>query len=142
MRFYLQFLLFTMCGSLSLSAQLNRKREVSNSFYANGALAKTVIVKTSTTRNIDPYNYYKKTRATIITFDSITGMQQERIYRVTKLGRDGKHCYELYACTTTYDQQGRKRRVEIRKCDKSYTKTEDYQDGKLVFVRIFKTRKR
>lgn len=142
MRFYGLFLLFLMGVSLPLSAQLNRKREVTNSYYANGALAKTVVVKTSTTRNIDPYNYYKKTRTTVITFDSITGLQQERQYRVTKLGRDGKHCYELYSSVTTYDQQGRKRKVEVRKCDKSYTKTEEYLDGKLVFVRIFKTRKR
>lgn len=142
MRLYSLLLLFTLGISLPLSAQLYRKREVTKSFYANGALAKTVIVKTSTTRNVDPYNYYKKTRTTVITFDSITGLQQERYYRVTKLGRDGKHCYELYASVTTYDQQGRKRKVEIRKCDKSYRKIEEYLEGKLVFVRIFKTRKR
>lgn len=91
---------------------------------------------------IDPMNFYRKTKVNVIEYDSLTTLKKKEWTRVTKIGKDGKPCHELFYQEINYDSTGQRLNYTSSKCDKRRFVFKEYKDGKLVFTRIQKRRKR
>ncbi len=132
------FVLCTLLYSFSLQAQTTRtRREIQKTYWPNGTIKTVTVIKTTTGKYVDLFNYYKKTHVKQTDFNE-QGIKTRKTVRITKLGRGGKPCYEIYSSQTDYDEQGKITRYEESQCDKNKTKLKVYQNGKLIFVRIHK----
>jgi hypothetical protein len=128
--------------SVSLSAQTTRHKEEHIDYYPDGKSVMRVTV-TITKRNtfVDLYNYYKQTTTTVTEF-SRQGNKTEQTKRITKLGNTGKPCYEIYYRQTLYDPKGRRTKYEKYECDKRLSVQKEYEEGKVVFIREHRRKKR
>ena len=110
--------LFLFCGLL-LAAQPKTNREVVREFYPESQRLKT-LTEIKVTRNMhgDLFNFYKKTTVRRTEF-TIAGVPVKKTRRITKLGRSGKPCYELYSKEILYDEKGNRKRYERYRCDKN-----------------------
>ena len=102
------------------------------------------ITETRTTlpKYIDPLNFYKKTKVIVTEYDSLTSNKTKEWTRITKIGKDGKPCYEIYYEEIQYDSTGHRVIYMMSRCDKKKAIFKEYKNGKLVFTRINKRRKR
>ncbi len=138
---------FTLALSLQLSGENgysanDPKPSEQKEFFANGKVKSVTVVKISTPRHIDLFNFYKKTKVERTEFDSITGNCISHTVRITKVGIGGKHCHELYYKRADFDRNGKRTRFEKSSCDRNKRKYIDYVNGKRTFVHIEKRRKR
>jgi hypothetical protein len=132
------FVLCTLLYGFSMHAQTTRtRREIQKTYWPNGTIKTVTVIKTTTGKYVDLFNFYKKTNVKQTDF-SEQGIKTRKTVRVTKLGRGGKPCYEIFSSQTDYDERGNKTRYEESQCDKNKTKLKVYQNGKLIFVRIHK----
>lgn len=135
-------LIISLFLSVSLAAQTTRRKEQHIDYYPDGRTVKRVtVIVTKRNTFVDLYNYYKQT-TTIITEFSLQGNKTEQTKRITKLGNTGKPCYELYYRQTLYDPKGRRTRYEKYECDKRLSVQKEYEEGKVVFIREHRRKKR
>jgi len=122
-------------------AQPKTHREVVREVYPGTQKVKS-ITETRVMRNMhgDLFNYYKKTTLKRVEFAE-NGKPVKAVRRVTKLGRSGKPCYELYSREVLYDELGRKKHDRLNKCDKQKWVEKEYVEGRLVFIRKYKRRR-
>lgn len=121
---------------------LHAKRTIKKEYYANGKLKAVTKVRVTVPRNIDPFNFYKKTRIERGEYDSISGRISKATVKITMVGHSGKRCYEVYYKQIDYDSEGNRIKFEKSRCDKSKSKIIDYENGKKSFVRIQKRRRK
>ncbi|MGL4595991.1 MAG: hypothetical protein ACRCYO_00590 [Bacteroidia bacterium] len=132
------FVLCCLIVALPAHAQTTRtRRAIEKEYWPNGNIKFVTVTKTTTGKYVDLFNYYKKTNVKRTEFNE-QGIKIRKTVRVTKLGRGGKPCYEIFSSQTDYDEQGNKTRYEESQCDKNKSKLKVYQNGKLIFVRIHK----
>lgn len=135
------FVLLLVSGSSLLHAQPKTKRDVTREFFPGTQQLKT-LTEVKITRNMhgDLFNYYKKTTVRRTEF-TINGKPVKKTRRITKLGRSGKPCYELFSKEILYNENGQRKRLEQYKCDKNTSLIKEYRDGKVVAVRKLKKRR-
>ncbi len=75
-------------------------------------------------------------------YDSVLTRKTREYTRITKLGRDGKPCYEILYEEVNYDSAGNRVNYTKSHCDRRKAIFKEYKAGKLVFTRINKRRKR
>jgi hypothetical protein len=122
--------------------QTRTKKQITKQYYTDGNLKSVTTVSTTLPKYIDPANFYKKTKVEVTEFDSISHVIKRKFKRVTKIGNDGKPCYELLFEETVYDQFGNKQTYVRTRCDKQRSKFIQYKGGQVEFIRIQKRRKR
>jgi hypothetical protein len=143
----LKFLFLILAFPLLVSAQNNARPTGANpyvkkEYYANGKLKRITKTKVKVPRNIDLYNYFKKTTVTIHEYDSITSNKIFYSKRVTKVGIGGRHCYEYFFKTISYKPNGDRIRFEKSHCDKNKSMYKTYTNGKVDFIHIEKSKRR
>src|ERR1044072_7109204 len=117
----LAFPLQHLVAQTSISDHSN-KHFVTKEFYANGKLKSITKTKVQYPRNIDLFNFYKKTTVTRIEYDSVSTNKINLSRRITKVGVGGKHCYEYFYRRIDYDARGKRVRFEKTHCDKNRNK--------------------
>lgn len=117
------------------------RQTVNKEYYTNGKLKAITKTRVTVPRNIDPFNFYKKTRIERHEFDSISGNLRKETVRTTMVGHSGKRCYEVYYKQIDYDDSGNRIKFQKSSCDKSKTKIKEYENGKITFIRIQKRRR-
>lgn len=117
------------------------KKTINKEYYTNGNIKAVTTVRVTVPRNIDPFNFYKKTRTERTEFDSISGRKTKETVRTTMVGNSGRRCYEVYYKQIDYDASGNRIRFQKSSCDKSKSKIKEYENGKLTFIRIQKRRR-
>jgi hypothetical protein len=117
-------------------------RVLTKEFYASGKIKSITITKIRYPRNIDLFNFYKKTITIRTEYDSISSNKINHSKRITKVGIGGKHCYEYYYRRIDYNQEGKRLRFEKSHCDKNRNKYIIYVNGKKDFIHIERPRKR
>lgn len=141
MRLLLILLFFTPTLSWS-QGQTRTKTQVTKQYYLNGNLKSITAVSTTLPRYIDPMNFYKKTKVEVTEFDSLSKNMTRQFTRITKIGKDGKPCYEIFYEETIYDKFGNKKTYLRSRCDKQRSKFVQYKEGHVEFIQIHKRRKR
>jgi len=136
----LLFLILT--APLFSQGQTRTKKQVVKQYFLNGRIKSITETRTTLPKYIDPLNFYKKTKVIVTEYDSLSNKKSRQLTRVTKLGRDGKPCYEIFFEEIKYDSNGERVTYNMSKCDKRKTMFKEYKGGKLVFTRIQKRRKR
>lgn len=121
--------------------QTRTKKQVSRQYFINGNLKSITETRTTLPKYIDPLNFYKKTKVIVTEYDSITMKKLREWTRVTKIGKDGKPCYEIFYEEINYDSAGNRVTYTMSKCDKRRFIFKEYKNGKLTFTRIQKRRK-
>lgn len=127
-----------LCGQ----GQTRTKTQVTKQYYLNGNLKSITAVSTTLPRYIDPMNFYKKTKVEVTEFDSLSKNMTRQFTRITKIGKDGKPCYEIFYEETVYDKFGNKKTYLRSRCDKQRSKFVQYKEGHVEFIQIHKRRKR
>lgn len=122
--------------------QTRTKKQITKQYFVNGNLRSITETRTTLPRYIDPMNFYKKTKVVVTEYDSVTTKKTREWTRVTKIGKDGKPCYEIYYEEIKYDSLGNRVTYNMSRCDKKKSCFKEYKNGKLVFTRIQKRRKR
>jgi hypothetical protein len=135
-KFFVLFLFF-----LGIVSPLLATKTVSKEYFLNGRIKAITIVVITMPRNIDLFNFYKKTKVSRTEFDSLTSRKVRETVRITKLGHGGKPCYEIYFKQIDYDENGKRTRFQEFTCDKKKTKVKEYSDGEVIHVRIQKRRR-
>jgi hypothetical protein len=135
-------LLLSLSAKLSAQGQTRTKRDVSKQYFSNGHLKSVTETRTTLPRYIDPLNFYKKTKVIVTEYDSLSTHKTRQWTRITKIGKDGKPCYEIYFEEIRYDASGNRMTYQSNRCDKRRSTFKQYNDGKLEFIRIQKRRKR
>lgn len=131
--------LFFLLPCVSLYA--GRTKTVNKEYYANGRIKAVVITVVTTPRNADIFNYYKKTKISRTEFDSIISRKVKETIRITKLGKGGRPCYEVFYKEVDYDKNGKRTHFQKSDCDKSKDKIKEYKNGKVVFIHEKRRRK-
>lgn len=125
-----------------LCAQTTRHKEQHIDYFPGTQQPKTLtVIITKRNRFVDLYNYYKQT-TTVTTAFSENGTRLSETRRITKLGNTGKPCYELYYREILFDPKGRRTRYEKYECDKRTSVLKEYENGKVVFIREHRRKKR
>jgi hypothetical protein len=124
------------------SATDTQRPAAKTEYFANGNVKSVTVVKVKTPRNIDLFNFYKKTKIIRTEFDSLSGAKIAHSVRVTKVGVGGKHCYEYSSVQINYDENGKRKSYEKSKCDKNYYIRKDYVNGKVSFIHVEKGHRR
>ena len=143
----LKTLLFLLAFPLLVVAQ-NPAREkpgnpfIKKEFYANGKLKRVTKTKVKTPRNIDLFNFFKKTTVITSEYDSLTSKKILYSKRVTKVGIGGKHCYEYFFKCINYNSTGTRIRFEKSHCDKNRSMYKEYTNGKVSFIHKEKVKRR
>lgn len=135
-------LLFFVPAQLLSQGQTRTRKQVTKQYYLNGNLKSITAVSTTLPRYIDPMNFYKKTKVEVTEFDSLSKNMTRQFIRITKIGKDGKPCYEIYYEETIYDKFGNKKTYLKSRCDKQRSKFIQYKEGRVEFIQIHKRRKR
>lgn len=138
----LLILSFLVPAHLWSQGQTRTKTQVTKQYYLNGNLKSITAVSTTLPRYIDPMNFYKKTKVVVTEFDSISKGMTRQFTRITKIGKDGKPCYEIFYEETVYDKFGNKKTYLKSRCDKQRSKFIQYKEGHVEFIQIHKRRKR
>jgi hypothetical protein len=138
----IRYLFFLLTLFLSSALWAGKTRSIDKLFFVNGNVRALIITETIIPWHSDFYSYYKETRVFRTEFDSLTGRRVKETVRYTKLGRGGRHCYEILYKETRYDLAGNKTHFEKQKCDKYKSKTIEYTGGKKTSVIIHKPRRR
>ncbi|GAB4134401.1 MAG: hypothetical protein Fur0041_07640 [Bacteroidia bacterium] len=129
-------LLFTVC-----QAQGRVTKKLVKEYYADGSVKSVKKIKERRNINVDPYNYYKKTRVEITLFDSLSGVKYYHSLKITIIGEPSSHhCIQKLERKTYYDSKGRKMKEEVMKCDEGYRKLVIYNKGRKSFISINKRR--
>ncbi len=141
---FLSFLLLLALPLLELKAGTYTKIAPveKKEFFANGNVKSVTVIKISTPRNIDLFNFYKETKIIKTEFDSATGRKILHTVRVTKVGIGGRHCYEYSSKIIKYELNGDRSYFERSKCDKNYFMYKNYINGKVSFTHIEKRSRR
>lgn len=87
-------------------------------------------------------NFYKKTKVSVVEYDSLLTNKVKEWTRIFKIGKDGKPCHEIFYEEITYDQFGNRVTYSRTRCDKRRAKYKKYKDGKVDFIQVVKHRKR
>lgn len=135
-------LLFFVPAQLLSQGQTRTRKQVTKQYYLNGNLKSITAVSTTLPRYIDPMNFYKKTKVEVTEFDSLSKNMTRQFTRITKIGKDGKPCYEIFYEETIYDKFGNKKTYLRSRCDKQRSKFIQYKEGRVEFIQIHKRRKR
>lgn len=135
-------LLFFVPAQLLSQGQTRTRKQVTKQYYLNGNLKSITAVSTTLPRYIDPMNFYKKTKVEVTEFDSLSKSMTRQFTRITKIGKDGKPCYEIFYEETIYDKFGNKKTYLRSRCDKQRSKFIQYKEGRVEFIQIHKRRKR
>lgn len=122
--------------------QTRTKKQITRQYFGNGNVKSITETRTTLPKFIDPLNFYKKTKVIVTEYDSLTAKKSREWTRITKIGKDGKPCYEIFYEEINYDSTGRRVTYTLSKCDKKRAIFKEYKNGKLVFTRIQKRRKR
>lgn len=138
----LVILLFFVPAQLLSQGQTRTRKQVTKQYYLNGNLKSITAVSTTLPRYIDPMNFYKKTKVEVTEFDSLSKNMTRQFTRITKIGKDGKPCYEIFYEETIYDKFGNKKTYLRSRCDKQRSKFIQYKEGRVEFIQIHKRRKR
>lgn len=138
----LVILLFFVPAQLLSQGQTRTRKQVTKQYYLNGNLKSITAVSTTLPRYIDPMNFYKKTKVEVTEFDSLSKSMTRQFTRITKIGKDGKPCYEIFYEETIYDKFGNKKTYLRSRCDKQRSKFIQYKEGRVEFIQIHKRRKR
>src|SRR6185436_1571742 len=86
-------------------ASVTNKHFVKKEYYANGKIKSVTKTKVKYPRNIDLFNFYKKTIVVRTEYDSISSNKINHSKRITKVGIGGKHCYEYFYKNIEYNQE-------------------------------------
>lgn len=137
---FCMLVLLSFSGIGKLAAQPKTNREVIREFFPGTQQLKT-LTEVKITRNMhgDLFNFYKKTTVSRTEFTA-NGKPVKKTRRITKIGRSGKPCYELYSKEILYNENGQRHRYERYRCDKNTSLVKEYRDGKVVAVRKLKKR--
>lgn len=127
--------------TLFFAFSAHASKTISKEYYANGKLKSVTKTRVTVPRNIDPFNFYKRTKTERVDFDSATGRRIRETTKITMVGNSGRRCYEVYLRQIDYDLAGNRVRFEKSKCDKSKSKVKEYQNGKVAFIRKQKRRR-
>ncbi|TND05546.1 MAG: hypothetical protein FD123_3626 [Bacteroidetes bacterium] len=132
---------FLLLFSAVVPAQPKTNTEVTREYFPGTEKLKKV-TEVRITRNMhgDIFNFYKKTTVRQTEFTEL-GKPVRSTKRITKLGRSGKPCYELFSEETVYDETGRPKHYEKMKCDKQRQTIKEYANGKVIFIRKLKRRR-
>lgn len=139
---FIIFFLFALIAQANAQGQTRTKKQVVKAYFANGKLKSVTTTHTTLPKFIDPMNYYRKTKVNIMEYDSLTAIKTREVTRITKIGKDGNPCFELFFEEIKYDEFGHRSTYAMSRCDKKKFVFKQYADGKLVFTRINKRRKR
>lgn len=138
--FILLSLLFSLQG---YSQGQTRTKKVTNKlFYKNGNIKSVAVTRTTLPKYMDPMNFYRKISVKVTEYDSLDRHKTREYSRTTKIGNDGTPCYEIYFEEIVYDTFGHRISYTMTKCDKRKSVFKEYSQGKLVFTRISKRRRR
>jgi len=128
--------------SLFGQGQTRTTKQTTKKYYVNGNLKSIAETHTTLPKYIDPLNFYKKTKVCVIEYDSLTTHKVKEWTRITKFGKDGKPCHEIFYEEINYDQFGNRVNYARSRCDKRKAKYKQYKNGKVDFVQVVKHRKR
>ena len=133
--YLLSILLFlTFMGHLT--AQTKTKRSVRKEYYPNGNIQRITRARVTTSRYVDPQNYYKRTVLNIAEYYE-NGNLKSKQKKVRKLGNFGIHCYEVRSQETVFNEQGVIQQSETCNCDKQKVRHKEYdQKGVLVYKSV------
>ena len=137
----LAFFLFIPLFSMSRTGT-TVKTEVKREFYANGQVKRIIKTRIRRTRHFELYNFYKRTATTVTEFNE-NGTVRSKDKIITKVGDTGRPCYEVITLKIEYNSNGTRKTYDKWICDKRKGIYKEYDvNGKLVFTRINKQRKR
>ena len=150
MNFALKSFLFLIILALPLhsiygqnvSDESTNRNSQTKEYYSNGKIKSITKTKIKYPRNIDLFNFYKKTIVVQTVYDSILSNKITYVKRITKVGVGGKHCYEYFVKRIDYDQNGKRKKFEKGHCDKNRYKYILYVNGKKDFIHIERPRKK
>lgn len=118
------------------------KTEVKREYYENGQVKKIVKTRIRRTKQFELYNFYKRTAITVTEFHE-NGAVKSKDKTITKVGDTGRPCYEVVTLKIQYNSNGTRKTYDKWICDKRKGIYKEYNaNGKLVFTRINKQRKR
>lgn len=113
-----------------------KTKTVQKEYYTNGNIRAVIITVVTTPMHADLFNFYKQTKILRTEFDSVISRKTKETVRITKLGRGGKPCYEIYYKEIDYDKNGRRTHYEKSHCDKGRSKIKEYENGEVSFISI------
>lgn len=118
------------------------KTEVKREYYESGSVKKVVKTRIRRTKHFDLHNFYKRTAVTVTEFNE-NGTIKSKNKIITKVGDTGRPCYEVITLKIEYNSNGTRQTYDKWICDKRKGIYKEYDaNGKLVFTRINKQRKR
>lgn len=138
----LAFPLQHVSAQMASDAGHKNSGSVSREFYANGKIKSVTKTKIRFPRNIDLFNFYKKTIVIRTEYDSVSSNKMMFSKQITKVGIGGKHCHEYFYKRIDYNQEGKRLRFEKAHCDKMRNKYIVYVNGKKNFIHIERPRKK